>query len=173
MSPDEADRYLDQLRAKIDQHFADAVEREPESFACASGCSRCCGHRFGVFALEARRVREALLHLEATRPGERERLRASASDPEHAHQCALLLDDRCAVYEERPLLCRTHGLPTPSEGGGFDACPLNFTLAPPHPKSLLHPMRLTEGLAMVAALSGADERILLTELALETDTDTR
>jgi hypothetical protein len=43
----------------------------------------------------------------------------------------LLVDDRCAVYESRPLICRTQGLPLliEAEDGWqeVDFCPLNFT----------------------------------------------
>ena len=45
--------------------------------------------------------------------------------------CPMLVDDRCAIYESRPLICRTQGLPLliEAEDGGaeVDFCPLNFT----------------------------------------------
>ena len=45
--------------------------------------------------------------------------------------CPMLIDDRCAIYESRPLICRTQGLPLllEAEDGGaeVDFCPLNFT----------------------------------------------
>jgi hypothetical protein len=45
--------------------------------------------------------------------------------------CPLLVDDRCSIYESRPLICRTQGLPLlmEAEDGGLevDFCPLNFT----------------------------------------------
>jgi len=45
--------------------------------------------------------------------------------------CPLLVDDRCAIYSSRPLICRTQGLPLllDTEDGGqeVDFCPLNFT----------------------------------------------
>lgn len=44
--------------------------------------------------------------------------------------CPMLVDDRCATYESRPLICRTQGLPLliEAEDGGaeVDFCPLNF-----------------------------------------------
>lgn len=43
----------------------------------------------------------------------------------------MLVDDRCSIYESRPLICRTQGLPllVEAEDGGaeVDFCPLNFT----------------------------------------------
>jgi hypothetical protein len=45
--------------------------------------------------------------------------------------CPLLVNDRCSIYEARPLICRTQGLPLllEAEDGGLevDFCPLNFT----------------------------------------------
>jgi len=49
--------------------------------------------------------------------------------------CPLLVESRCSVYESRPLICRTQGLPLliQIEGGAdegeaeVDFCPLNFT----------------------------------------------
>lgn len=43
----------------------------------------------------------------------------------------MLIDDRCAIYESRPLICRTQGLPLLIEAedglAEVDFCPLNFT----------------------------------------------
>ena len=45
--------------------------------------------------------------------------------------CPLLVEDRCSIYESRPLICRTQGLPLLIEAedgeAEVDFCPLNFT----------------------------------------------
>lgn len=45
--------------------------------------------------------------------------------------CPMLIDDRCSVYESRPMICRTQGLPLLIEAedgeAEVDFCPLNFT----------------------------------------------
>ena len=45
--------------------------------------------------------------------------------------CPLLVEDRCSIYESRPLICRTQGLPLLLEAedneAEIDFCPLNFT----------------------------------------------
>lgn len=45
--------------------------------------------------------------------------------------CPLLIDNRCSIYESRPLICRTQGLPllieADDEEREVDFCPLNFT----------------------------------------------
>ena len=45
--------------------------------------------------------------------------------------CPLLVDDQCSIYDSRPVICRTQGLPLlyEAEDGNaeVDFCPLNFT----------------------------------------------
>ena len=45
--------------------------------------------------------------------------------------CPMLVEDRCSIYESRPLICRTQGLPLLMEAedgeAEIDFCPLNFT----------------------------------------------
>ena len=45
--------------------------------------------------------------------------------------CPLLVDDQCSIYDSRPIICRTQGLPLlfEAEDGNLevDFCPLNFT----------------------------------------------
>ncbi len=52
---------------------------------------------------------------------------------DEAAACPLLVDDRCAIYAARPVICRTQGLPLllEAEDGApeVDFCPLNFTAA--------------------------------------------
>jgi Fe-S-cluster containining protein len=79
----------------------------------------------------------------------------------------MLVDQRCAVYDARPLICRSHGLGVVERAGAAAAwCELNYTGAPPPRASLLHLEGLNAPLAMAAALweAGAP-RIGLHELA--------
>jgi Fe-S-cluster containining protein len=126
------DAHLVRLRARVDQHFAQAVARTPEQFACRPGCESCCHQRFSVFEVEAAPIREALAQLARTDPELRRRVRERGRD-EQLRACALLLDGRCTVYEQRPLICRSHGLPIavresdePDSALRLDHCPLNF-----------------------------------------------
>ena len=45
--------------------------------------------------------------------------------------CPMLVDEQCAIYQSRPLICRTQGLPLliEAEDGEqeVDFCPLNFS----------------------------------------------
>lgn len=165
--------HLVTLRTRVDAHFQAAVARTPEAFACRAGCDQCC-QRFTVFELEAAPIRRALAELEIRDPGLRERIREQGRDP-HSDRCALLVDGLCSVYAERPLICRSHGLPIavpdPHQPDGpllLDHCPLNFQgVAPPRP-SVLILEAVNRPLAVLAELDrpGA-ARVALADLAAE------
>jgi hypothetical protein len=89
---------------------------------------------------------------------------------------------RCDIYEARPLVCRTQGLPlgypegiVPVETVRFRAraldvicCPLNFTEDEPDERDVLDASRVDTMLALVARLEGddgAEGRITLRALA--------
>jgi len=107
-----------QLVAEIDA-LAEKLgsERFCQVLRCKPGCADCC-IAFSVLPLEAALVAEVL---QAAGLSERR-------DPE---RCRLLSDDLCLVYEVRPIICRTQGLPLGyiDEAAGaieVSACPLNF-----------------------------------------------
>lgn len=168
--------HLVQLRTRVDAHFEAAVARSPEAFACKPGCDRCCHQRFSVFAVEAEPLREALDELERADPELRERVRSQGRDSELPH-CALLVDGRCAVYEQRPMICRSHGLPIavrdPEDPAGaltVDHCPLNFAEPGQDPPraSVLVLDAVNRPLSMIAELWAAGApRVELAELAAE------
>ena len=168
------------LRLRVDAHFEAAVEAQPEAFACAEGCSACCHVQIGVFELEAAPIREALAALEREDPGLRRRIRerglALLEGPSPAAEtppaCALLVDDRCAVYATRPLICRSHGLALLGPDG-VDHCPLNFAESAPRVQGQLRLEALNRPLAVAASLYAGDgRRVSLASLAAELDPDT-
>ena len=111
-------RNLRALRHKVDEHSRRVTGQHAAAFACRRGCDGCCQTERGVSDVEFRALEEAVARL-----GEEERSRLRAQ--REAEHCTLLLDGVCAVYEERPLICRSHGLPLVMEGR-LDVCPLNF-----------------------------------------------
>jgi hypothetical protein len=163
------------LRRRVDDHFDAALRRSPEQMQCRLGCSLCCHQRFGVFEVEAHRVRAALGRLGRTQPLVRERVRQQADDPAARDRCALLVDDRCAVYDERPLICRTHGLPTrvregADEPGSLHGCPKNFTTQAPPAASVLELGAVNAPLSVMARMwDGEGHRVPLDALAREPD----
>jgi hypothetical protein len=89
---------------------------------CGCGCHDCCVDGVTVFEIEALRIRNA--HEALLRDG----------DPHPEGKCAFLNPDgACRIYEDRPYVCRTQGLPlrwvedapdgSPVEHR--DICPLN------------------------------------------------
>ncbi len=158
----------DDLCANADGFFETVLSRRRDDMLCASGCDGCCQVQLSVCAVEADAVRRALGSLDAKTKSAL-RLKADAlaesgatSDP--APPCVMLdADGRCAVYEGRPLVCRTHGLPlmyadapdvpvdalTASAERLLVWCDLNFTKRPPERADVLDGDRLNGALALV------------------------
>ncbi|HMV49660.1 MAG TPA: YkgJ family cysteine cluster protein [Blastocatellia bacterium] len=108
--------------------------RYAKHLVCQAGCSGCCRHHLSVFAVEAEAVREAVAALPAEARATLEQQAHETLESEargEAVACPMLLEHRCAIYESRPLICRTQGLPLllEAEDGAqeVDFCPLNFT----------------------------------------------
>lgn len=113
-------RNLDPLYQKVAAHADRVAAAYPAALACRPGCAACCATDRTVVDVEFARLRAAVDRLP---PAARARLGKGRG-------CTLLVDDRCAAYADRPLICRSHGLPVaPGEEDGplRDTCPLNFT----------------------------------------------
>lgn len=121
------------LRNEVVRLAERLTERYANHLVCRAGCSACCRHHLSVFKVEADILREAIGRLPEDL---RERIRRQSEDVDRLEalgepvSCPLLVDDRCAVYESRPLICRTQGLPLLFENEEdeqeVDFCPLNF-----------------------------------------------
>ncbi|MBV1858640.1 MAG: YkgJ family cysteine cluster protein [Nannocystaceae bacterium] len=150
------------LRARVDVHFDEAARQAGDQMRCAQGCDQCCHVDLTVFTVEAAPVRDALQALPAAT---RDRVRAQADQTLH---CAMLLDGLCAVYEHRPLICRSHGTAVLLEDGRVEHCQLNFTEAPPAKATVLRLAAVNQPLSVMATLwDGAGTRIALRALAAE------
>jgi Fe-S-cluster containining protein len=143
------------LLTSLDEWFAAAQEEHPGVIPCTGGCSRCCHGPFDISVADALLVREAVRRQPAERRAELEARAADAlqrqlaiadewSAPYDARvlgddafdalgdeladePCPMLdADGRCAIYEDRPLVCRLIGLPLrTAEGEMMDnACPI-------------------------------------------------
>lgn len=88
---------------------------------CRKGCSSCCVDGISVFDVEARNIRARHAEL------------LSDSPPHPSGACAFLdQEGACRIYEDRPYVCRTQGIPlrwveyTDSDTVEYrDICPLN------------------------------------------------
>ena len=128
-----SERYQ-QLCAKVDAFFARVEARHRDELRCDRGCYDCCDVRLSITGVEAAAVTAAWGQLSDERRAE---VRATWRDG--ATACAALdRQGRCAVYEGRPLVCRSHGVPIrfldPRDKRSLpvvEACFHNFTTAGP------------------------------------------
>jgi uncharacterized protein len=155
------------LRRRVDDHFAAAKARSPDELRCAPGCDSCCQAGLGVFGIEVDRIRAALLELGARDPGMRARVRAQAMAAQTRDRCVLLVDGRCSVYADRPMLCRSHGLPVIGPDAEVRGCALNFTGAEPPAATVLELQAVDAPLAVMAEMWDGATRVPLVALAAE------
>nr|WP_258539282.1 YkgJ family cysteine cluster protein [Dissulfurirhabdus thermomarina] len=114
------------LRGRVDALCRRIRERYGRFIACRRGCHDCCTE-LSVFPVEAAALADAFARMP---PGPAREAVAAAGPG----GCPLLVDGACALYEARPVICRTQGLPlllddAPSEAGAAPAvafCPRNF-----------------------------------------------
>ncbi len=160
---DRAADELSLLRAELDRETGRLHVLHAERLQCRQGCSSCCVDGLTVFAVEAEPIRE--------RYGE-----LLANGEAHAEGACAFLDEQggCRIYEERPYVCRTQGLPLRwlDDGDGEDEiverrdiCPLNddgsddLVELPPDDCWTLGPFE-----ERLARLEKARERVVLRDL---------
>lgn len=130
----------DALSRKVDAFFTRVHDRYRAEMQCGEGCSECCGHHLTISVVEAESMRQVLSTRDAATRRRLATRAAALGDGEGP--CPALEDDgRCAVYEGRPLVCRSHGAPMyvgsaalpvlkegdlQEEGDAIKCCHLNF-----------------------------------------------
>jgi len=105
------------LRNEVDSLCKKLVAQHRHQIECKKGCSSCCMN-FSVFPLEFFALKHFL------QENFRQNLKSQSDDG-----CPFLDEDACTIYEYRPIICRTQGLPllfTGEEGWELSACELNF-----------------------------------------------
>lgn len=184
------------LLQKVDAFCAEANVHAGKALTCKRGCDGCCHVWLTVSPVEARAIREHLAGLDSdTRAriaerGRREQARESRGEVQS--RCAMLEDDgSCAIYEARPVICRTQGFPLRypkgtvpesavrwldhTAGTEIVACPLNYTQRLPQAAETLDADTVNILLAVVnqrdADRTRGDPgvRSPLSELAADTD----
>lgn len=144
------DSFKDILR-EAGEHFDAVVAEQPQNLRCGIACTMCCHGLFEIGAADVAVIAEALPRLDpAVRETILARAEAVAAATDHPNlrevseaereaffertenlPCPALDDEgRCSIYEFRPLVCRTFGLPI-REGSRYigEECELNFTAA--------------------------------------------
>lgn len=109
------DEYVS-LVSDLDRLIVALSQRLQGLITCAPGCSSCC-RRFSVLPLEAALLKGTAIAASTRIQGE--------------DSCPFLSEGLCSIYIQRPLICRTQGLPIgyideTHERIEVSACPLNF-----------------------------------------------
>jgi Fe-S-cluster containining protein len=100
VTPDDSPEPLLRLHQQVDEEAAALARLYGPGLVCRRGCSACCVDGLTVFEVEADRIRR----------GAPELLRSGL--PHAPGRCAFLDSDlACRIYEHRPYVCRTQGLP--------------------------------------------------------------
>jgi len=159
---------LENLQAfykKVDQLTASLEKVHANRLKCQKGCHACCIDDLEVFGIEAELITTKNKPL------------VENSFPHMIGKCAFLgEEDECRIYEHRPFVCRTHGLPLSwlEEVDGEDVeyrdiCSLNEEGEPIEDLSeekVLDLVPLDEQLAMLQfkADGGREHRVKLRDL---------
>jgi len=87
------------LHAQVDERARRISKALGRDMRCGPGCINCCQDDLTVFEIEALRIRQDYPHVLQQSPAPKGR-------------CAFLsTDDCCRIYDARPYVCRTQGLP--------------------------------------------------------------
>mgnify|MGYP006307844539 CR=1 FL=1 len=110
------------LRHKVDDVFLELSEEHARYLQCKKGCDLCCMY-YSILPVEFYSILEEL----KSQGFKTENLQGNKKKKE---DCIYLKNHACTIYESRPLICRTHGLPllyTNDEGEWeLSNCELNF-----------------------------------------------
>ncbi len=131
--PEAATDWVEKLHLLVDGCAAPIERANAGRLACRVGCSDCCVDELTVFTIEAAVIRRHHAALLAT----------GAAHP--VGGCAFLdAEGACRIYEHRPYVCRTQGLPLrwlsededaplddPAVVESRDICPKNVDGGPP------------------------------------------
>jgi len=125
------------LLKKTDEKSKEITTRYQEKIRCGKGCHSCCLHGLTVNGLERENIRQYLI----ARPTLTDKVEANVKlNPHNGQRCSFLdSEGACLIYEARPIVCRSHGVPLKTSFKADDAahisstpallsvCPLNFT----------------------------------------------
>jgi len=117
-----------ELVKKVDEFSARIIKKYGENINCGYGCSDCCQQNLNLLPLEYFFLQKGFSLL----PEPMKKIvhnRAAQGLGDHT-PCLLLDHGACVLYERRPIICRTHGLPlfiTEGDKERRDCCPKNFS----------------------------------------------
>jgi Fe-S-cluster containining protein len=105
---------IDDLSNKLEKQHAKHIN-------CKAGCDMCCMD-YSIFPIEFHYILNQL---------KKNKLKPETKENIAEEDCIFLNNHNCSIYNARPIICRTHGLPLiyMNEEGDWElsACELNFT----------------------------------------------
>lgn len=108
------------LRNKIDRLTVKLEQQHREHLSCKMGCDLCCMD-YSVFPVEFYSIRDAL---------KTQQFSLELPFVNKKESCVFLKEHKCTIYTERPVICRTHGLPllymNEENEWELSTCELNF-----------------------------------------------
>lgn len=111
----------ERLRRTIDKRSGELETVHENHMNCKAGCDLCCID-YSIFPIEFYYIVEQLKN---------ESIPPTINSEAKTEDCIFLTNHKCNIYDQRPIICRTHGLPLlfMSEDGNWElsACHLNFT----------------------------------------------
>ena len=144
-----ADETYTRILDRADDFFRSVTESQPQNLQCGRGCSLCCYGLFEIGSGDVPLIAEGLAKLHPSRRKmviRRSLEIIAASKHPDLRNCAPSVKDaffdrtattpcpnlnergECLMYENRPLVCRTFGLPLRNADEYIgDVCELNFT----------------------------------------------
>ena len=125
---------LSVLADSVDETFASIQTRQGACMQCSAGCTDCCRARPSITHVERAFFRRGLARLSEA---ERKELAQRTRDKAREMCPALDPQGRCQLYDSRPLICRSFGVPLRRRHEVvlvnppvIDVCDLNFVDVP-------------------------------------------
>ncbi|MBP8850351.1 MAG: YkgJ family cysteine cluster protein [Breznakibacter sp.] len=111
------------IREEIDDISTKLSEMYATKMQCKAGCSSCC-ESITVFEVEFDAIQEQITKHKINLP-------KPLFLQRFTKRCRFLVNNRCSIYEYRPIICRTQGLPIlyrsfNSDHYELSVCKLNF-----------------------------------------------
>ena len=109
------------LRTEIDTHSNKLEKEHTKQMQCKKGCDMCCMD-YSILPIEFHSILNDF---------EKNKTIPETSAKAKDDECIFLKNHVCTIYNERPIICRTHGLPllfmNDNNEWELSACELNFT----------------------------------------------
>lgn len=113
------------LYNKVSEFESKQTNEFKQALVCKKGCSKCCYVDLSVFELEADNIKN---WFSALSKQNQKAIKSKLELTKSEGACSFLRNEECAIYEARPLICRTQGNALFFQEDGInhvDICPLN------------------------------------------------